>query len=206
MAEQEEDQQQQQPPDMEEVNEGAEGGGGGGLNFHLANMIYRFSDNSIKAAEKLGSRLDDISNSMNNNCEEIDPNEEVDPDDAQHGQVFINDDNKRFLDYVQDKAPEIYERIADFALSLSRNVADSQKVVAVANFFDPAAYFGQTQQVNAMNSDRLIKARDRNYRLNQAQAMAFQRNLWRASTTTDGLLEHMDREVADAEQKRRYAG
>lgn len=175
------------------------------FNTRLRNMINKFSDNSIEAAEQLGVKMDDIANSMSGECEDKNKDDEIKSEDAENGQVFIGNDNRRFFDYVLQNAPELYDYMGKFGHALNDHTTGSQKVTAIANFFDPMANFGDSIQIYTRDSERMVKARNRNYRLDLRQNREYQMQLMRGSSTPEGLYRHLDSEIEVVKQNNRYA-
>jgi len=127
----------------------------------VGSMINKFSDNSIEAAEAIGSKLEEMSDSVNETCNEVD-DDDIDEETIEKASVVINGDNRRFLDYVQEKAPELYQRMAGLSVALRDDIVQEKMKLAAANFFDPMAYFGEGRGQISVSSERIEAAAQRN--------------------------------------------
>lgn len=100
------------------------------FNLRLENMVTKFSDNSIKAAERIGEKLDDMADSMNPECDQqntVEDEDDIDSVDIQYGGIHVGNDNRRFLDHILENAPELYEQLGRFSREL-RRLDEDEKV------------------------------------------------------------------------------
>jgi len=133
-------------------------------------MVKRLSDSSIPAAERIGRKLDTIAESVTEDCGRSSLQEPISETDIQYGTFRVRDHTKRFMDYVQTRNPNLYEKMIVFSNALvkreeekgwSSSASDTAKL-QVAEFFDPIAYFGDKSS-NRYNSDRMRRAMTRSY-------------------------------------------
>ena len=182
---------------------------GGGMYYGmyiLGPMIRQFSENSIKSAEKLGGGLEKISQSVSSDCRHPD---NVSEDEAGDDTSLINTRNRAFLDSVQARAPDLYRRFVAHARTVveSDTLAEAQVSVAIANFYDPVAYFRAEGDEGFDAEKRTERARKRNYRIIMPYMwLMYMSRLNKASSSPEALREYLERETNDAGTSRgRYS-
>lgn len=185
----------------------------GAFQWRMGSMIDRFSDRSIEAAEAIGAQLEKMSESMTETCTRMD---EVRLNDTalEDGVIVMFEPHRRFLDHVQQHAPELYERMGEFSVVLNNVVAEAQIKTATGNFFDPIAHFGEKDGAPYPYSTadrRWLALRRRNYRMYTSgngggdPMYRFVTRAWQASTDPSKLDRFLQSEIRDAETGRRYA-
>jgi len=180
--------------------------------FHqrLGYMVHRFSDNTVHVAEKLGRKLDDITDtSSGDRCDHVSFNREISDEDVKTQDVAFKEYTKRFLDYVQIRSPELYDKIKTFTEAFADRAPDSvtERKHIVGDFFDPFAYF-QDKRSYYYNSHRVNMALARNRTRSSMYGYGgiyymYMYYLRRATSSKEGMHSYLDNQLEHLKRGRR---